>query len=94
MGVRRATPRGIRDVHKAARIRRLEAEVCAPSTLREWGSMGATWVVERLHPNPGECFSIAMGQGQQRCPSLISGSHTYKDVATRKGTGILDSIPA
>ena len=74
MGVGRATPRAIRDVHKAMGIRRLEAEVCALPTLRGWGSMDATWVVERLHPSPRECCSIAMGQGQQRYPSLSSGN--------------------
>ena len=77
MGVKRPTPRAIRDVHKAVRTRRLETEVRAPPTLRR-----------------RECFSIAIGQGQQRCSSLSSGGHTYEAVAPRKGTGILDSMPA
>ena len=61
MGVRRATPRAIRDVHKAVRIRRLETEVCAPPTLQSRGSKDATRVVERTLSNPWECTSIAMG---------------------------------
>ena len=70
---------------------RLEVEACAAPTLRGEGSKDTTRVAELLQPGSWECLSIAMEQGQQICSSLSSSSHTFEDVAPRKGTNVLDS---